>query len=662
MTQRRVLSVVRTLWTAAVVMCGVLFMPQESEAIVCTALPANINQLPIAQKNQLIAANTLCRNKQAACIAACRAVSACTKGCTSDFELLPGEFLVEVVASVTSPLRGVPSPSPTNTSSSTFSGPSFSDQQNDAMSRLLSALMSLGIGTIQSDATPKPPADIRGFDTTPWVFIVGNMADEDAKELAKRPEILSVSQMVKPLLTVSTAGDVGTPGKNNVTIHPKQIQLENDGTARVREPNGDSYVARADVDIDALAGWGKEPRMGEGAIIAVVDDGFDLGNSNLVGNIALNSKEIPCNRIDDDGNGYVDDYSGWNSVTKTGCSSEVNGKSGHGTHVAGIAAATARANNDRLTGTAPFSKFLPVKASQDERVDGDTIVSTFSSDSLVEAYRFVLARVKRGDNIKVLNLSLSIPCEAVTAVEKALLNQLAKAGVSIVVAAGNAANNTDVTSFCPASLDIPGLISVANVAPSGKLHLTSNFGAQSITTSAPGTVVYGVNDKLMTGTSMAAPFVSGVVALMYAAQPLLTPNDVRTILLQTGKRIGGASIPVRSGGLVSAPRAVQSAREWKVFGTVVEARTERPLADVFVSMSSPSTGMVGVSTDGKGRFALPRPRDGEAVNLSFFKNGYTFIGNMYNPNSSAGKTEREVLKFSIIGAPRLIADNRKKDD
>ena len=634
----------------------------------CNALVFFVLAITTTQASAITCPSTLprpqlsaCQAKQRACQAACRAGSgyaACAKGCRQDFELIPGEYIVEVRpvdvregASSGSGARPAasPSPVPTYTAAPLPGSANFLAQQEEGRNRLLNALMSIGIGTSETDTTPKV-VEIRGFDTTPWVFIVGILSEESARDLARLPGIVSVSPMVKPQLVVESGGDVTSLSGGNVTIHPMQIYLENSGAARVHEPNGVSYIARADLDIDVLSGWATESRLGEGVVIAVIDDGFDLANQNLAANLAVNPGEIDCNGIDDDGNGYIDDRMGWNASSKSGCSSEMNGDSGHGTHVAGLAAATARSSSERLSGAAPFSKFLPVKASEQETLENGMVISTFSSESLIEAYRFVLARIRRGENIKVLNLSLAVSCDAVTAVETSLLNELAAAGVSIVVAAGNAGSNTDATRFCPASLPVPGLVSVANVAPSGLLHLTSNFGRRAITTSAPGTVVFGVNGKLLTGTSMAAPLVSGVVALMYSAQPLLSPSDVQDILLQATKRVGNASLPVRSGGLVSAPLAIKYAREWKVFGTVKDARTGNPLQDVLVRMSSPSTGSVGVTTDAKGRFALSRPRNGEAVNLFFSKQGYVFSGTTPHPNSVAQNADRGVIEFSVVGS------------
>lgn len=628
-------------WMMVVVtLCVVMLSARESAAIYCPPLPSRPTTAQIAADSQ-------CRTKQQACKAACRAVQSCIRGCTQDFELSPDEYLVEVIVSVPAMPPAVASPVPTATTTSWLGATeaAFASTQEAGRKVLVEALVSIGVGLSQSDAM------IEVFDTTPVVFVVGNLSEALARELSKQRGIKSVSQMVKPQLVVSSGGILSSPsasGNALNAIHPMQLSLENYGGAQVQESTGRTYQARGNVDVDALSAWTKEPRMGEGIVIAAVDDGFNVTDPNLARNVVVNAAEYDCNGKDDDGNGYVDDRLGWNSVTKTGCGSDLRGQTEHGTNVAGIAAATARSSADQMTGAAPFAKFLPVKASESEKLQDDLTVSTFSSESLAEAYRFVLRRLEKGENIKVLNLSLSMPCEAVSPTEISVLRDLANEGVSIVVAAGNYGSDVDKTRFCPAVLDIPGLVSVANIAPNGELHISSNFGSKSITTAAPGTLIYGVNGRLLTGTSMAAPLVSGVVALMYAAQPLLSPTDVQDILIKSKKQQDGKTLAVKSGGWVSATVAVQRAREWKVFGTVVDDGTGRPLGGVLASLSSPSTGTVGVVTDSRGRFALPRPKNGEAVNLSFTKAGHDFFGNASNRNSDP----REILEFQISGTRR----------
>jgi subtilisin family serine protease len=107
--------------------------------------------------------------------------------------------------------------------------------------------------------------------------------------------------------------------------------------------------------VHAREAW--EFGTGEGVVVAVVDTGVDILHEDLTRNIWINEGEINGDGIDNDNNGYVDDYYGWNFVSNT---NNILDDNGHGTHVSGIIAATAD-NNIGIAGIAPNSKILPVK-------------------------------------------------------------------------------------------------------------------------------------------------------------------------------------------------------------------------------------------------------------------------------------------------------------
>jgi subtilisin family serine protease len=112
--------------------------------------------------------------------------------------------------------------------------------------------------------------------------------------------------------------------------------------------------------VHATEAW--EFGTGEGVVVAVVDTGVDILHEDLTRNIWINEGEINGDGIDNDNNGYVDDYYGWNFVSGT---NNILDDNGHGTHVSGIIAATAD-NNIGIAGIAPNSKILPVKVANDK--------------------------------------------------------------------------------------------------------------------------------------------------------------------------------------------------------------------------------------------------------------------------------------------------------
>lgn len=301
------------------------------------------------------------------------------------------------------------------------------------------------------------------------------------------------------------------------------------------------------------------------ALVAVIDSGADLQHPDLKANIWRNLREIAGNRRDDDQNGWIDDTYGYDLVNKDGIPQDDNG---HGTHVAGIIAATGD-NATGVAGVAWGSKIVVVKA-LDEL--GSGYVST-----IAKAIDYLTDLKKRGVPIAVMNLSLgggSRSRALYRAVERARNHD-----ILLVAAAGNEGANNDLVPLYPASLPLDSVISVAAVNAAGNLSSFSNYGASAVHVAAPGDVILstalrksGVEYRRLSGTSMASPHVSGVLALVAAANPGLTSLQIRTAVLSTTKARQGLQGLIISGGSVDALAAVQAALNTqalpRVFGYV----------------------------------------------------------------------------------------------
>lgn len=305
-----------------------------------------------------------------------------------------------------------------------------------------------------------------------------------------------------------------------------------------------------DVDINASEAWKTVGDSGREVIVAVIDTGVDYTHEDLKNSIWINQKEIASDGIDNDNNGYVDDVYGWDFYNNkpfevTSNSSEYN----HGTHIAGVIAASAD-NGTGITGIFPNDnvKIMSIKVLGGS--DGSGV-----SYSVVKAIQYA---EKMGASI--CNLSFGTSNN-----DAALKAAIEDSQMLFVCAAGNAANsyagdNTDLIPTYPAAYDLDNIISVANLSFNGSLDLTSNYGQNSVDIAAPGSYIFstvtGNSYEYMSGSSMAAPMVTGVAALVYSFYEDLPLSSVKDILLESVKPSSSLTNKVATGGMLDAANAL----------------------------------------------------------------------------------------------------------
>ena len=265
---------------------------------------------------------------------------------------------------------------------------------------------------------------------------------------------------------------------------------------------------------------------GEGVVVAVLDSGVDYNHPDLASNIWTNPGEIPSNGIDDDRNGYIDDIRGWDFVNNDSDPNEVfslalNSPYGHGTHVAGIIAAT----DDGLgvTGVAPDATIMPIRVVGDEvGLPGDVAMGI---------------RYAADNGVDVINLSLGgryFP-EAEDAIRYAT-----ERGVVVVMSSGN--DGRSQPAYPARDADKYGIavgaIDFFDTVP----EFSNEAGTALDYVVAPGVGVRstqpGNRYGYLSGTSFAAPHVAGVAALMLGANPNLTPGQVEGIIADTADPSG----------------------------------------------------------------------------------------------------------------------------
>jgi subtilisin family serine protease len=367
---------------------------------------------------------------------------------------------------------------------------------------------------------------------------------------------------------------------------------------------GDQYALSGTYGIRAPLAWDIS-RGSTSKLVAVIDSGVDFTHEDLQGSIWSNPGEIASNGIDDDANGFVDDTRGYDFGSATG-DSDPTDENGHGTHVAGIIAATGN-NALGVIGVAWNTALIPVKCLDDE---GNGYISY-----LVNALDYVSILKDQGYPIVVVNMSLGTG-EKSEALNRAV-ERVAARGILLVAAAGNnyGRNNDEIPSY-PANTASEGVIAVAATTSSGTLAGFSNYGPKSVDIGAPGArilstvppLVRGAAYEYIDGTSMAAPVVSGVAALVAVANPTATSALIRDIILSTVRPLSSLKGKVVSGGLIDGYSAVavgvSSSKRYRISGSVKRGRRGVGKVTISLRLESGPNYRKYTTTSSSGRFSF----------------------------------------------------------
>jgi subtilisin family serine protease len=295
-------------------------------------------------------------------------------------------------------------------------------------------------------------------------------------------------------------------------------------------------------DIGATAAW--DVTTGAGVTVAVVDTGIDYSHPDLDANIWHNPNEQP-NGIDDDGDGFVDDIQGVDFVNNDTNASD---DAGHGTHVSGIIAAEGN-NGIGAVGVNWNAKVMPLKF-LDGNGEGNTADAAMAIDYAID------------HGARVINASWGGPAFSQTLYEA--VRRASDHNVLVVAAAGNEGGNSDLSPDYPAAFDLPNVVSVAASDRNDQLLSYSNYGKQSVDLAAPGDDIYSTVPLSLdpsgyadfSGTSMAAPAVTGVAGLYFSRSPEASAGQARSAIVQSVDVTEAFSSKTSSGGRLNAARAL----------------------------------------------------------------------------------------------------------
>ncbi len=383
-------------------------------------------------------------------------------------------------------------------------------------------------------------------------------------------------------------------------------------------PNDTDYAKQWDL-VEATGGmnvpsaWDKT--TGSGVTVAVIDTGY-AAHSDLASNVVAGYDFISSSADARDGNGRdadSKDEGDWNATAgECGTGSTASSSSWHGTHVAGTIAAVTH-NSKGIAGIAYNAKIQPV------RVLGKCGGSSSDiADAITWASGGTVSGVPANPTpAKVINLSLGGASSTCPSVYQTAINGAVSRGTTVVVAAGN--SNANTSGFTPANCS--NVITVASTNRAGARSYYSNYGTlvdvsapggeTRNATDTPGTVttpenaIYSTlnsgattqsteNYKPYQGTSMAAPHIAGLAALMKSAKSTLTPAEIESAIKSNARPLPGACTGGCGSGIADAAKTVNAVTGTTQPGTVFTNANDVTISDnTTVSSSIAVTGRTG---------------------------------------------------------------------
>ena len=403
------------------------------------------------------------------------------------------------------------------------------------------------------------------------------IAIKDIKEYESALSRLKNDELVK---TVQPNYSISSLKISNDTYSDSQWALNNQGKyISYQNIVKEELASTADVDMNIPEAWGfLNSREGNNreVIVAIIDTGIDYKHPELAEHMWVNENEIPEDGLDNDNNGYIDDVYGWDFYNGDGsiCHykydekhkmylSNPKDRDDHGTHIAGIIGATAN-NNIGIAGIASGINIKLMALKINGGPDGTGNVS-----SAIEAIKY--ATMMGAD---ICNLSWGT-----SSYTPALREVMEESDMLFVAAAGNTGSDNDDKPTYPANLGLENMISVTFVDAEGKLTYLSNRGNLTVDIAAPGqdifSTVVGTYSSL-SGSSMAAPQVSGVAALIYSYYDNVFPSNVKKVIVDHIKPLSDLEGEIIYPGIPDALLAVSAAENNLLMDTsapVIELKT-----------------------------------------------------------------------------------------
>jgi subtilisin family serine protease len=365
-------------------------------------------------------------------------------------------------------------------------------------------------------------------------------AERTAKQYAEMSEFVEYAQPnyaieLDPLDTISPNDAL----YRQSTATPNDPEFSNQWALNNLGQDGGTKRA----DIDALQAWSKT-HGSDKIVIAVLDTGVDYKHNDLAANMWTRPDSVP--QYADEELGSIDDVHGFDADANAGDPMDDNG---HGTHCAGIIGAEGD-NGEGIAGINWNVSIMPLKFL------GRGGFGT--TKNAIEAINYAIDRKQKGVNVRVINASWG-STQYSRALEDAI-RAAGEQGILFVAAAGNSGTDNDKRAHYPSNYDLPNVISVAAMDRTDSITSFSNFGVKTVHIAAPGRDIVstwiGNAYREASGTSMAAPHVSGVAGLVLASEPGMSMAKLRERILGTADKLDSLNGKVATGGRLCAAQAL----------------------------------------------------------------------------------------------------------
>ncbi|BDS13854.1 S8 family serine peptidase [Aureispira anguillae] len=376
---------------------------------------------------------------------------------------------------------------------------------------------------------------------------------------------------------ILTADKMLEIARKHPSVHNAQLNFILEKRVTPNDPSYNQqwqYEQASDFDLDASAAWdittGGVTALGDTIVVCVIDDGLQVNHPDWGNNLWRNHGEIAGNGIDDDGNGYIDDFQGWNADNNNNDIVASNPFTTHGTPVAGIVAAQGN-NGIGVSGVNWNVKLMFV-------VGGGTSANSIAAYSYPLACRKLYNQTNGASGAFVVATNASWgqdnqQCATYAPLVNEFYDTLGVYGILNAAASANANNNVDVTGDFPTSCDSDYLIAVTNMDQTGNKVVQAGYGLTHVDLGAYGegtyTIATGSSYAGFGGTSGATPHVAGTIGLLYSApcprlallartQPAQTALMLKQIIINSTVSHSSLNGTTVSGGVLNMKNALDS--------------------------------------------------------------------------------------------------------